>query len=93
MGGCGLLTVKLKKTSFDAYTELFCGLNNVIIGGIVPGIGFVSLKIIQGFAFATPTTVENINAKIKVAAIVFLFTDSLSEIAITCFAPLLLGAP
>ena len=83
---------------FDAYAVLFCGLNNVIIGGIVPGIGVAGLKMIQGFAFdtlttSTPATTKNKNAKIKVAAIVFLFTGSLSDIITTRFVPSLLGAP
>ena len=82
MGGCGLLTLRLKKTSLDAYTELFCGLDNVIMGGIVPGIGVASLNKSQGFAFATlieSTPATTVNANMRTSA------DAVLSIIITIF--------
>jgi hypothetical protein len=48
VGGCGLLTVKLRQTTFEGCTVLFCGHETVMIDGTVPGIRFVASKIIQG---------------------------------------------
>jgi len=78
VGGCGLLTVKLRQTTFDGYMVLFCGQETVMIGGTVPGIGSVASKMMKGFAFASltrtvPTTSENKSDKTTVTAKAILF--------------------
>jgi hypothetical protein len=78
VGGCGLLTVKLRQTTFDGYTVLFCGQETVMIGGTVPGIGSVVSKMMKGFAFvtltnSTPAASENKSDKTIVTAKAILF--------------------
>jgi hypothetical protein len=63
LGGCGLLTLKLRQTVFDGYTVLFFGQEMVIIGGTVSGIGSVASKMIQGFAFASLTRSDPADTK------------------------------
>ena len=79
MGASGLLMLKLIVMLFDSYVVLFCGLETVIMGGIVPGIGGTDLKMKKAFAFAkltncTPINAENMRTDINaVVNIVVLF--------------------
>lgn len=81
----GRLTLKLTANPSKEHIVLFCGLSIVILGGIVPGIGSITLKIKNGLAFAfwivlVSVTAKSRNIKAKIVVkVVFLYTSITSS--------------
>ena len=72
------MALKLTYSVFEVYKVLFGGLETVIMGGIVPGIGSTDVKIKNAFAFASltasnPAASENKSDETSITANAVLF--------------------